>query len=60
MGFLIYEQKGSFFLPRGTGIKFSLVTFLGVVHSPVAIERVPASFSYVKVKLCLSNMFRRA
>ena len=21
MGFLIYEQKGSFFLPRGTGIK---------------------------------------
>ena len=22
MGFLIYEQKGSFFLPRGTGIKY--------------------------------------
>ena len=22
MGFLIYKQKGSFFLPRGTGIKF--------------------------------------
>ena len=22
MGFLIYGQKGSFFLPRGTGIKF--------------------------------------
>ena len=21
LGFLIYEQKGSFFLPRGTGIK---------------------------------------
>ena len=21
MGFLVYEQKGSFFLPRGTGIK---------------------------------------
>ena len=24
MGFLIYEQKGSFFLPRGTGIEISL------------------------------------
>ena len=26
MGFLIYEQKGSFFLPRGTGIKIRLVS----------------------------------
>ena len=25
MGFLIYKQKGSFFLPRGTGIKSACI-----------------------------------
>ena len=35
MGFLVYKQKGSFFLPRGTGIKVG--SRAGSVGSKVAL-----------------------
>ena len=60
MGFLIHKQKGFFFLPRGTGIKISLIGFkrscLGILSEgfkgrpghvaghPTVLDELPISY----------------